>query len=50
MPNQNVSKEEPIGIVISCGKRDEPLPTVWAYIWGPVPEREVPVAEPKAVA
>ena len=51
MPSQNVSNQEPIGIVISCGKRDEPLPTVWAYIWGAVPEREVPIAEqPKAVA
>ena len=51
MPSQNVSNQEPIGIVISCGKRDEPLPAVWAYIWGAVPEREVPIAEqPKAVA
>lgn len=29
---------EPVGIVISRGNRDEPTPTVYAYIWGQAPE------------
>jgi hypothetical protein len=29
--------EEPIGIVISRGSRDEPAPVVAAYVWGPAP-------------
>ena len=32
--------DEPIGIVISGGMRDEVLPRVWAYIWGPVPAED----------
>jgi len=31
---------EPVGIVISCGNRDEPTPAVFAYIWGPAPDVE----------
>lgn len=30
--------DEPIGIVISRGKRDEPAPAFSAYVWGPAPE------------
>lgn len=41
-------KEEPIGIVISRGKRDEPPPVYWAYVWGPAPEGEVTPSESKA--
>ena len=33
--------DEPIGIVISRGKRDEPAPAFWAYVWGPAPEEGV---------
>lgn len=29
--------DEPLGIVISRGTREEPIPTVIAYIWGPAP-------------
>ncbi len=32
--------DEPVGIVISGGMRDEVLPRVWAYIWGPVPSED----------
>lgn len=31
-------EDEPIGIVISRGLRDEPAPVVRAYVWGPAPE------------
>lgn len=30
--------EEPLGIVISGGSRDEALPKFAAYVWGPAPE------------
>jgi hypothetical protein len=49
-PKQKVASQEPIGIVISRGERDEPRPVLWAYIWGPAPEVEVGRAEPKAKA
>jgi hypothetical protein len=42
------STDEPVGIVISRGKRDEPAPAFWAYVWGPVPETELPPTESKA--
>lgn len=42
------SKNEPVGIVISRGQRDEPVPAFWAYVWGPVSESEIPVNESKA--
>jgi hypothetical protein len=29
---------EPIGIVISRGKHEQPAPRVWAYVYGPAPE------------
>lgn len=32
------TQDEPIGIVISRGLRDEPAPVVRAYVWGPAPE------------
>lgn len=31
-------EQEPIGIVISRGNRDEATPVFWAYVWGPAPE------------
>jgi len=33
-----VVEQEPIGIVISRGSRQEPAPQVRAYVWGPAPE------------
>jgi hypothetical protein len=30
--------EEPIGIIISRGSRQETPPLVVAYVWGPAPE------------
>ena len=32
--------EEPIGIVISGGSRQETPPLVLAYVWGPAPESD----------
>ena len=52
MPNRNpLEVTEPVGIVISRGDRDEPTPTVFAYVWGAAPESEVelePVRAPRA--
>ena len=50
MTNQNRpdSAEEPIGIVISRGKRDEPAPVFWAYVWAPAPTLQESAAESKA--
>lgn len=31
-------EDEPMGIVISRGSRDEATPRFSAYVWGPVPE------------
>ena len=39
--------EEPLGIVISRGSRDEPPPTFSVYVWGPAPEPE-PATDSKA--
>jgi len=33
-----VETEEPVGIVISRGSREEAAPKFWAYVWGPVPQ------------
>ena len=30
--------DEPIGIIISRGSREEPTPIFSTYIWGPAPE------------
>ncbi len=32
------SQQEPVGIVISQGARNEPARTLFAYVWGPAPE------------
>jgi hypothetical protein len=32
--------DEPVGIIISRGSREEVLPRVLAYIWGPVPAED----------
>ena len=32
--------EEPRGIVISRGSREDPPPTFSVYVWGPAPEPE----------
>ncbi len=32
--------EEPLGIVISRGSREETPPTFSVYVWGPAPEPE----------
>lgn len=34
----NAPVEEPLGIIISRGSRDEPTPMFTTYIWGPAPE------------
>lgn len=30
--------EEPLGIIISRGSREEPTPIFLTYVWGPAPE------------
>ncbi len=40
--------EEPVGIVISRGTREEPTPVFWAYVWGPAPEAAVEEASKAA--
>ncbi|MDQ2888974.1 MAG: hypothetical protein M3R65_00270 [Gemmatimonadota bacterium] len=30
--------EEPIGIIISSGSREEPRPVFSTYVWGPAPD------------
>jgi hypothetical protein len=39
--------EEPVGIVISRGSREEPPPAFRVYVWGPAPEPE-PSSDSKA--
>ena len=39
--------EEPMGIVISRGSRNEHVPTFSAYMWAPDPEGEEEKIEPK---
>jgi hypothetical protein len=36
-PRQFSVADEPVGIIISRGTREEVSPRVTAYIWGPVP-------------
>jgi len=40
-------EQEPIGIVISRGSRQEDAPRVFAYVWGPAPEPNEEVHETK---
>lgn len=37
-------EQEPVGIIISRGTRDEATPRFSAYVWGPVPEETAPRA------
>jgi hypothetical protein len=37
---QHPAADEPVGIIISRGARDEIQPRVRAYIWGPVPTED----------
>jgi hypothetical protein len=39
--------EEPVGIVISRGSREETPPAFSVYVWGPAPEPE-PTSDSKA--
>lgn len=43
----NGPEQEPIGIVISRGSRQEDVPRVFAYVWGPAPEPSEEVRESK---
>lgn len=38
MQVQNELEQEPVGIVISRGSRDEATPRFSAYVWGPAPD------------
>jgi hypothetical protein len=39
---------EPVGIVISRGDREQPVPAFWAYVWGAAPEVAKRTRKPKA--
>jgi len=41
---QSELEQEPVGIVISRGSRDEATPRFSAYVWGPVPEDGEPAS------
>ena len=41
-------EQEPVGIVISRGSREEPRAAFTAYMWGPAPEDGADTGEPKA--
>jgi hypothetical protein len=45
---QQADQEEPIGIVISRGTRDEAAPRFWAYLYSTAPESGSGKAEGKA--
>jgi len=45
---QKLQDQEPVGIVISRGTRDEASPKFSAYVWGPAPEETTTTAEPRA--
>ena len=40
--SQSDLEQEPVGIVISRGSRDEATPRLSAYVWGPVPDEPEP--------
>ncbi|MEJ7812631.1 MAG: hypothetical protein WKG32_19620 [Gemmatimonadaceae bacterium] len=40
--------DEPIGIIISGGRREEPAPVVRAWVWGPAPDAPEPAPVTKA--
>lgn len=39
---QSELEQEPVGIIISRGSRDEAVSRVREYVWGPVPEESEP--------
>jgi hypothetical protein len=45
-PRVTANAEEPIGIVISRGSRDEPTPAFVSYEWGPALEEPEPSDHP----
>jgi hypothetical protein len=36
--NDSAKDQEPMGIVISRGSREEPVPRFTLYVWGPAPK------------
>jgi hypothetical protein len=46
--NNIVEQQEPMGIVISRGSRDEAQPKLWAYVWAPAPEETRETVETRA--
>ena len=47
LDQQPLASEEPMGIVISRGPRNEKAPTFSAYMWAPDPEGTDEATEPK---
>jgi hypothetical protein len=47
--DDNRMSEEPLGIIISRGSREEPVPAFSAFVWGPpASELEKAGTEPRA--
>ena len=47
--DDNKMSDEPIGIIISRGRREEPVPAFSAFVWGaPASEQERAGTEPRA--
>jgi hypothetical protein len=46
--SNSVSEQEPMGIVISRGSRQEQVPTFLAYVWAPDPETPEETGAPQA--
>lgn len=47
--DDNRMSEEPIGIIISRGRREEPVPAFSAFVWGaPASEQDRAGTEPRA--
>ena len=47
-PRQRDQTQEPLGIIIARGSRDEAVPVFRAYVWGPAPERASEQPESRA--
>ena len=45
---QSTKEEEPLGIVISRGSREESAPRFWAYVWSQVPDSAATPTDVKA--
>ena len=47
---QSDGRQEPMGIVISRGSREEEAPRFSAYVWGPAPDADAETGEKMVAA